>query len=427
MRASIAAASLATILAAVPVAEAAAQANKHLGVATCATSVCHGKLAPQPNKNVNLNEFRIWLQEDRHARAFRTLDSAKSREIAAKLGLGNAKAAKICLDCHMDHVPAAQRGPKFQVSDGVGCEACHGGAEKWVETHAAASARHADNVARGMYPTEQPLARAKLCVSCHMGTRERFATHVIMAAGHPRLRFELNVFTSLQPAHYGVDKDYVERKGTIQGVNLWITGQLESARRGLELLQSPLFHPPGITPELAFYDCHACHHAMNDKRWTAKRAGPGIRPGAVRLQKQHLVMLRAMAEAVGSATLAKELNDGTNALVRAGESDAAAVKAAAGALLQSIKKLEPWARRQFTRAEVARIRKTLVAYAASDLASDYNAAEQVVLGAESLSYALDDRESVKSGLDALFKAVERDSTFNPTRFADVARSVQARF
>jgi hypothetical protein len=224
-----------------------------------------------------------------------------------------------------------------------------------------------------------------------------------------------------------VDKDYVARKGTIEGANLWITGQLESARRGLELLQSPLFHPAGMFPELAHYDCHSCHHPMKDRRWTAKRAGPAVPPGALRLQKPHLVMLRAMAEAVGSAALAKELDDGTKALVRAGQADAAAVKLAAGALLQTIRKLEPLARRQYTPAEVARIRKTLVAYAAGDLASDYGAAEQVVLGTESLSYALNDQDSRKSGLDALFKAVESDSTFNPARFADVARSVQARF
>jgi len=427
MRARRAISGLAILIAGAPLATAFAQDHKHLGVATCATSVCHGKLAPQPNKNVNLNEYRVWLNEDRHARAFRTLDSAQSREIAAKLGLGNARAAKICLDCHADNVPAARRGPKFQVTDGIGCEACHGGAEKWIETHAAASAKHADNVARGMYPSEQPLARARLCVSCHVGTRDRFATHAIMGAGHPRLRFELNVFSNNQPAHYVVDQDYVARKGRIEGANLWVTGQIESARRGLELLQSALLQPPGAFPELAFYDCHACHHPLKDRRWTAKRAGPSVSPGAVRLQKPHLVMLRAMAEALGSPALAKELTDGTNALVRAGQSDAAAVKAAAGALLVTVKKLDPWARRSFTRAEVAKIRRTLVAYAANDLASDYVAAEQVALGAESLSYALDDFGSVKSGLDALFKAVESDSTFSPARFADVAKSVQARF
>lgn len=400
---------------------------KHLGVATCSTSVCHGKLAPQVNKHVNLNEYRIWLQEDRHAKAFQKLDSAKSKAIAAKLGLASAKAAKICLDCHTDSVPASQRGPKFQVTDGVGCEACHGGAEKWVETHAAVSGKHTDNVARGMYPSEQPLARAKLCVSCHMGDRNKFVTHAIIGAGHPRLRFELNVFSFNQPAHYVVDEDYVERKGTIEGINLWLTGQLESARRNLELLQGDRFHPPGMFPELAFYDCQSCHHSTRDLRWTPRRAGPGIRPGTLRLQKPHLVMLRAATEAVGSPADLNRLIEGTAALIRAGQSDPAAVKAATATLLEWIKRVEPWTRRAFSRAEVAKVRKTLVNYAANDLASDYVAAEQIVLGAESLSYSLGDRETVKPALDALFTAVDSDAAFSPARFAEIARSVQARF
>ena len=55
---------------------------KHMGVASCATSVCHGKLAPQSDKDVALNEYRIWQQDDRHAQAFRTLELAESKRIA---------------------------------------------------------------------------------------------------------------------------------------------------------------------------------------------------------------------------------------------------------------------------------------------------------------------------------------------------------
>src|ERR1700754_970129 len=113
---------------------------KHLGVASCATSVCHGKLAPAPGKHVALNEYQTWTQEDRHAQAYRTLELPVSKRIAANLGLASAATGKICLDCHSDNIPAEKRGPKFQLSDGVGCEACHGGAEKWIESHAAESA-----------------------------------------------------------------------------------------------------------------------------------------------------------------------------------------------------------------------------------------------------------------------------------------------
>ena len=148
---------------------------KHMGVASCAASVCHGKLAAQTDRNVQLNEYRTWSQEDRHSQAYRTLESAQSKAIAQKLGLPSAKTAQICLDCHADS--AAARGPKFLVSDGVGCEACHGGAEKWIESHAEKTATHQRNLSLGMYPTESPAARARLCLTCHMGTGDRMITN----------------------------------------------------------------------------------------------------------------------------------------------------------------------------------------------------------------------------------------------------------
>ena len=199
--------------------------NRHLGVASCAAGVCHGKLEEQENSNVWLNEYRIWSAEDRHAGAYQTLLSPQSKEIARKLGLAGAHTAKICLDCHADNTPAEQRGPKFQLSDGVGCEACHGGAEQWIESHTEPGVAHSDNLARGMLATEDINVRARVCLSCHLGTNNQFATHRIMGAGHPRLSFELEAYTVNQPAHYGVDDDYLERKGAPSGFDVWRADQ----------------------------------------------------------------------------------------------------------------------------------------------------------------------------------------------------------
>jgi len=412
-----------------PVAHAAEPAvadYKHLGVASCATSVCHGKLAAQPGKNVALNEYRVWTQEDRHAQAYRTLELAESKRIAANLGLASAATAKICLDCHSDNVPADKRGPKFQLSDGIGCEACHGGSEKWIETHAAESAVHKDNVARGMYSSEQPLKRAELCLSCHLGTKDKFATHAIMGAGHPRLSFELEAYTTNQPAHYVVDADYLQRKGKIEGINLWLTGQIENARRSLTLLQSGLFHPEGMFPEFAFYDCHSCHHPMDKIRWNAQRAGVGIKPGTLRLQSQNFVILQAATQVLEPAAL-PELVNLTNGLIRAGQRDPAAVNAAAKALLDWIARRDALSKRQFSRAEVIDVRRMLISYGATDKAGDYAAAEQIVLGVESLSYSLGDRDGKKALLDTLYNAVKNDTTFSPQVFAAAAKNAQGKF
>jgi hypothetical protein len=77
------------------------------------------------------------------------------------------------------------------------------------------------------------------------------------------LSFELEAYTANQPAHYVVDADYDQRKGRIAGMNLWLTGQIESTRRMLTLLQTDMYHSGGMFPEFAFYDCIAAI-----TRWT---------------------------------------------------------------------------------------------------------------------------------------------------------------
>ena len=42
----------------------------------------------------------------------------------------------------------AQQGVQFKMSDGVGCEACHGGAQRWLGDHVTGKTTHADLVRR---------------------------------------------------------------------------------------------------------------------------------------------------------------------------------------------------------------------------------------------------------------------------------------
>jgi hypothetical protein len=425
-RAAFAVLALCSVSAFTAAAESVVSDYKHLGVASCSSSVCHGKIAPQKDRNVALNEYTIWTRDDRHSQAYNRLKSPLAMQIGAKLALANPSKAKICTDCHADAISEAKAGVKFKLTDGVGCEACHGGAEKWIESHAQPTATHKDNIARGMYPTELPLQRATLCLSCHLGTRDKFATHVILGAGHPRLSFELETFTANQPAHYVVDADYVTRKGKIEGMNLWVTGQIESAERFLSLLQSNLLMPSGMIPELAFYDCFACHHPTDNLRWSKSRAGPGVNPGTLRLQKQNLLILQAVAETIGPDGLA-DLVAGTDNLIRAGQTDPASVRSAAQRLLERLRSDETWSTRTYSPAEVAKVRKILVRLAAEDRASDFTAAEQIVLGVDSLSHSLNDYDRRRASLDALYDKVKSGANFNATQFADTARRVQSQF
>jgi hypothetical protein len=381
----------------------------------------------QAVQNPRLHEYGFWISPycDLHSKAYAALTLDKAKQIAGKLGLPSATSAQICLDCHADNVPKPQQAGKFHLDDGVGCEACHGGSEKWIASHK--DAKHSANVALGLYPNEQPLKRAQLCLSCHLGTADKFATHELLGAGHPRLSFELEAFTTLQPPHFRVDADYIARKGKIDGMNLWFTGQLATAQAYLTLLQSPLLTPSGMIPELAFYDCYACHHSKDKMRWSQARAGAGIKPGTLRLQKQSLLMLQAFAQALVSADAFARLSSGTDELLRAGQTDPAAVRAAAQQLLLQLRALEPWASQAFTAAQIAKVRKALVALAAQDKASDFTVAEQVVMAVDSLSHSLNDQDRRKAPLDALFTAVRNGSDFNPAQFAEVAARAESQF
>ncbi len=275
-------------------------ADRHLGVAGCAGGQCHGRIAPT-DRNVRLDEATIWRDEDRHAQAYQTLLTEQSRRIARSLGIGAAHEADMCLDCHADNVAEDKRERRFQIEDGVGCEACHGGGERYRDTHTDKSASHADNLAQGLYPTDNRIARARLCLSCHLGTRDKLATHRIMGAGHPRLRFDMEKFEVEQPYHYDLDDDYVERKGEPDSLRNWVVGLAMASKATLELIQSEHFTGPGIFPDPALFECNACHHPMPSRQWRLHDATAGLGPGAVRLADGNFLLLAAAADVLSPA------------------------------------------------------------------------------------------------------------------------------
>jgi Cytochrome c554 and c-prime len=270
------------------------RSDLHLGVVTCAGNTCHGAPKPLPHSRVQQNEFTIWHRQDKHAKAYTVLFNENSKRLARNLGLPAAHTAKECLDCHADNVPADQRGKRFQLDDGVSCEACHGGGERYLGPHVSGENSHAKNVGLGLYPTDEPKARAELCLTCHLGTKDRFTTHRIMGAGHPRISFELDTFTQIQPAHFKRDKDYLEGGKDHDGVRVWAVGQVTAVEQFVELLLEPRYQGSGVMPELAFFDCHACHRPMKRPRWSP-RVSMALGPGRVHLNDSGFLMLRCIA------------------------------------------------------------------------------------------------------------------------------------
>ncbi len=396
----------------------------HLGVATCSGSTCHGSVEPWAKSNVLQNEYITWQRKDKHAKAYEVLLGDRSKRIARNLGLKDAHSADVCLDCHSDNVVAEKRGPAFQIEDGVSCEACHGGSERWIGTHLTGRG-HAVNVANGMYATVDPVQRARLCLSCHFGDDKRFVTHRMMGAGHPRMAFELDTFTALQPAHFEVDDDYGKRKQVFNGVQVWAIGQALAIGRTIELMMNPKRARDGIFPELVFFDCHACHHPMSNLRWQPRR-GTGLQPGIVRLNDANLVMLRVVAKHLDEA-LGETLFRQTVALHAASTEGPEATTAAAKALSETIDKLiDVLAAHKFGDADMQALLAGVVEEGLTGEYADYAAAEQATMALSSIFEAMklaglvdqQQSEALNAALELCYKAVEKDESYKPDTFKE---------
>ena len=385
----------------------------HMGVATCAGSTCHGAIESIPGVFILQNEYVTWQRHDKHAKAYQVLLNDRSKRIAANLGLEAAHKAKICLDCHADNPPQKRRHRTFQLTDGVTCESCHGGAGRWIGTHIAADATHKRNVANGLFPTADPVQRARLCLSCHFGDENRFVTHRIMGAGHPRMSFELDTFTAIQPAHFKVDADYRQRKGNWNGVQTWAIGQAMAMGILLDALIDPKRGRDGIFPEFVIFDCYTCHHRMSELRWAPR---PGAEPGVPRINDANLLMLRIVTAHLDPA-LGKEMAAATRALHQAtGEGFEAMIAAAKGMKALTTRLVKTFSGRQFAKGDVTALLDGVVAAGLDGAYLDYPGAEQATMALGTILNALRDmgavdkqrHDAMKSALDGIYKAVEKD-------------------
>lgn len=395
----------------------------HLGVASCASSACHGASSPAPGGVVLQNEYSTWQRQDPHAGAYGLLLNEDSQRMARKLGIEAAHEADVCLDCHTDNVPEERRGEKFQIDDGIGCEACHGGAEDWLQLHTVNdnAVSHQRNIDAGLYPTADPETRAEVCLSCHLGDETKFVTHRIMGAGHPRLSFELDTFTAIEPAHFVVDADYRERKGASSGVQTWAVGQAKTLANTLELVTDSKWGRVGLFPELSFFDCHACHKPMSAGSW-GYRSSAGLGPGVVRFNDASLIMTRIIANVV-APSLGEQLQSQGRALHRATAGSAADFRAAAAALRQTAgRAVDAFGNHQFSEAELRRLITALIEQGERGEYRDYVAAEQTTMAIGTIATAMRDAGYVdqatfnryESAMDEMYASVEDDERYRPS-------------
>ncbi len=397
---------------------AAAAPAENLGVASCASSVCHGSAKPLQATAVLQNEYVTWSHFDPHSEAYRTLRNTASADMARRLGIGAPDREPLCLSCHAENVKPASRGPRFQLDDGVGCEACHGAARGWIASHDDRPAStHADSVTRGLAALERADLRATTCAACHVGSADRLAGHSLMAAGHPRLVFELDTYSELWRTsggreHFRRDDDYRQRKTGSGSVESWLTGLVEGAGRTLELTRSDELSQ-GVLPEFSLFNCYSCHRSMRLRRF---RDPPGVAPGSLRVNDSSLVILAAALDAL-DATRAARLRESTAGLHRAAARGMPALREAAAALLDELPVLQrELGAHSFGPAKRSALLRSVLAAAERGEYPDYAAAEQAAMAVTMLLAESGLAVESDPEVEALFADLRDDERYDPERF-----------
>jgi hypothetical protein len=322
------------------------------GIAGCSAQACHGAPEPlDPDREISKSPFAFthWINNDKHADAYRNLFNDRSIRMAKNLGIKAAHEDARCLACHT--IPATVYSDQWgQVAlddhtvklrrDGIGCESCHGIAEgTWLRPHTTTAFKNSttkkeDYEKYSMVWLNDLSIRAQTCVGCHVGAPAdltnriplRDVNHDLIAAGHPRLNFEFSTCLANMPPHW-VEKD----RNRPENANLrkdleplfeayvWNIGQVETARASLKLLH---YHATAKDssgadehkqwPEFAEHDCFACHHDLLGKSWRVETKDyyKNRKPGALPINPWNLSLpLRNhLAEIKSLETVRKQMS-----------------------------------------------------------------------------------------------------------------------
>src|ERR1700687_716676 len=292
--------------------------SKYIGPGSCASTSCHGSVKPVAGSRILQNEYSTWIIKDKHSRAYQALTGDVGERMAQILKLGaKAEEAPKCLACHALNPAPEQRGRVFEISEGVSCENCHGPASAWVGPHTTRSWAHEKSVALGMQDTRDVIHRTEKCLECHLGTKNKFVDHEMIAAGHPDLYFELDSFSAVMPRHWKTPRESEPGKPAEDaawvGVREWSTGQAVQLRAAMERLtwraKGERYDKKDVWPEYSELSCFACHHALGPAKdsWRQEHAYVGRRAGDPAWNASRYVVFRLLAKQI-DAPSAQELD-----------------------------------------------------------------------------------------------------------------------
>jgi hypothetical protein len=264
-------------------------APQFVGSASCAATGCHGSAhLPHGASRTALARF---FAADPHALAQAVLWTHRSREMTRRLlqaeavpGTPAAPSTVLsdeqhrallerrCVGCHATPAPLAD-SPGAAVAAGVECESCHGPASGWLHTHY----RHGfDRATPGFLDTKDLILRAAACVACHVGPQAaaggpQAVDHDLIAAGHPRLTFELSAYAHSLPAHWDRAADAARHGGAFHFLTHQAGQRAIADRRAAADQQAD--NPAAAVADFAQIDCDACHHSLAAGSWRLRPVG----------------------------------------------------------------------------------------------------------------------------------------------------------
>ena len=417
---------LAIAPAAVRAAESA-EPSKYTGPGSCSSPSCHGGVQARDQTTVLQNEYSTWVVRDKHAHAYENLTNPVGTRIAKIMGLPSPDTAPRCLACHALDVPAEQRARTFDLSDGVGCENCHGPASAWLGPHTTRGWKYEKSLELGLYDTRDLVKRSEKCLSCHLGTPDKTVDHELIAAGHPDLYFELDSFMSVMPSHWKeVDTDpWFAVRAMAVGQAVQLREQLKRVARESQ---------GGIWPEYAELDCFACHHNLTAAKdsWRQDRGYAGRRPGNPPFNLSRFVVLNhVIQDADPDAT--RDLKAGIGQVyagVTALNSNRVQVAAQAGSTADLAGRLAVRLNTmKFDQGQTLRLMKAIAGDGEGIAAQGERAAEQATMALDSLYIAYTKNgkpgndAQIRAGINGLFRQLDDPSAYNGFRFAAAIKNL----
>ena len=411
---------------ALPRIQGTASGPSFTGPGSCAAVACHGAVRPVAGSRILQTEDTTWIAQDRHARAAEVLSNTVSVRMAKILGLGAAHTAPKCLACHSLDAPEARQARTF-VSEGVSCEACHGPASAWLGPHTTRGWTHAQSVQLGMYDTKDLVKRTEQCLTCHLGTAEKFVDHEMIAAGHPDLVFDLEAFSAAMPRHWRGSTP----EDPFAAVRSFSVGQIVHLRSSLERLARRVKGP--VWPEYGELECFACHHSLTrpEDSWRQSVGYENRRPGNPPLNTSRWTTARHVLAAFDPRA-AEELKEVVTSLAR----EASRLRANEDQVVSLVSRAKPILDGAAARAATSkpdavvagRLLRAIASDAESIAAAGERAAEQAAMAMETLSRTLAESNEggpVRAAFDELFQQFQSPSSYDPRRFVAQVRKIEA--